>query len=359
MDEQKRGLRVGVLMSGGVDSSAAAHLLLRDGYDVSGVFIAIRNPSHIPCTSVADRQDAMRACAALGIPFLEYDATDEYRQKVIDPFVEAYRRGETPNPDVLCNVFIKFGVVFDFLRGRGFDRVATGHYARAVFSDGAQRLCRSADERKDQTYFMYTISQEVLDCALFPVGEHTKAQVRSIALKVGLPAARKKDSVGLCFLGDVSMKDFLSVYIKPKEGEVRLAGSGKVIGVHDGSWFYTIGQRHGFTVSGSDKGPYVVVQKDVRCNTLFVQKDAVIGGCKEFHLTDSVLRRVPARGKPVYARYRHGGEVHPIEMAAGDTDSVKIVFANSHAIAPGQSVVLYGEDGECFGGGVVRVRDVG
>ncbi len=346
--------RVGVLLSGGVDSSVAAHLLLRDGFAVSGVFITIWNPSHIPCTAATDRQDAMRACAALGIPFVEYDATDVYRKKVIDPFVEAYRRGETPNPDVLCNQFVKFGVAFSFILEKGFDCVATGHYGQVREVGDVRRLYQSVDTDKDQTYFMYTISQKVLDRTLFPVGGYTKRQVRAFAHVADLPAAEKKDSVGLCFLGAVSMRDFLSAYIKTKQGDVCLLGSGKIIGTHDGAWFYTLGQRHGFSVVDVDQGPYVVVGKDVERNVLFVQKGtaARVSGSCQFALGDVVFRRLPLDGEDFVARYRHRGNLYPASLEVCG-DSAVVTFAEKHVVAKGQSVVVYGSDEECLGGGVV------
>ena len=344
-------------MSGGVDSSVAAHLLLHDGFSVYGVFITIKNPSHIPCTSTADKQDAMRACAALKIPFLEYDATAEYQKKVIHPFIESYRRGSTPNPDVLCNQHIKFDVLYDFLSKKGFNFIATGHYACVASTEGVRRLYRSVDEEKDQTYFIYTISQGALDRTLFPVGKYTKSQVRSMATDAGLPAAQKKDSTGLCFLGDISMRDFLSAYIKPEKGEVKLISDECVIGAHDGAWFYTIGQRHGFTITATDRGPYVVVKKDIQENTLFVQKGDKIEGVKEFFLTDTLFRCVPEQDKPLYARYRHRGDLCPISLSNEKKDRCKIIFTDPQVIAPGQSIVLYSSDGECLGGGVYQAEN--
>lgn len=345
--------QIGVLISGGVDSSVAAYLLSQEECSVHGVFITIWNPPHIPCTAAADRQDAMRACAALGIPFLEYDATKVYREKVIEPFVEAYHRGETPNPDVLCNQFVKFDALYTFLREKGFGYIATGHYARVKNVNGNRRLYRSVDEDKDQTYFIYTISQEALDHTLFPVGGYTKSQVRSIASAAGLPAAQKKDSVGLCFLGDVSMRDFLSAYIEPKEGQVHLFDSGEVVGTHDGAWFYTIGQQHGFTVISADRGPYVIVRKDVEDNVLFVRKGRDVGGTRKFHLVSTLFRRAPDRKEVLHARYRHRGDLYPVSCSVGNDGTAEVMFTNSHSIASGQSIVLYGEDGECLGGGVV------
>ena len=197
-----------------------------------------------------------------------------------------------------------------------------------------RRLYRSVDEDKDQTYFIYTLSQEVLDRVFFPVGGYTKRQVRSLAVSAGLPAAAKKDSVGLCFLGAVSMKDFLSAYIEPRVGDVCLAVDGRVIGTHTGSWFYTIGQRHGFTVTSPDRGPYVVVRKDVVNNVLFVQK-GVIAGAKDFHLISSVFRRVP--DEVVYGRYRHRGALCPVSVVSRG-DCADVVFHEPQVVAPGQSV---------------------
>ena len=252
-----------VMMSGGVDSSVAAYLLKKEGYKVSGLFITIRGPSHIPCTANQDKQEAMRACAALAIPFLEYNATEEYHKQVIKPFVTAYQKGKTPNPDVLCNRYIKFKAVYEFLRKKGFEKIATGHYAQIREKEGEKKLYRSVDEEKDQTYFIYSLQKEILNTLMFPVGKHTKKEVRKIAESAKLPAAKKPDSVGLCFLGAISMKEFLSAYIKPKKGAVQLIGEERIIGEHDGAWFCTIGQRHGFTVTDKDRGPYRVVEKNI------------------------------------------------------------------------------------------------
>ena len=354
--------RVAVAVSGGVDSSVAAYLLQKSGISVCGVFITIRAPGHVVCSSAEDRVDAMRACAALGIPFMEFDATDLYRRAVIEPFVAAYRRGETPNPDVLCNTFVKFDALYQFIREKGFAYLATGHYARAGEIDGRVRLLRSVDEEKDQTYFIHTMRQEVLERVLFPVGEHTKSEVRAIARRAALPAAGKRDSVGLCFLGAVSMKEFLSAYIAPREGEVRLVGDdAKVcdtaVGTHDGVWFYTLGQRHGFTVSDSSRGPYVVVGKDGKRNVLFVSRSEDVrrdAGQREFRIVDVVFREPPVGD--VFARYRHRGGVLPVSVrkdeAVGDGGLI-VSFERPQVISPGQSIVLYTRGGVCPGGGVV------
>ena len=349
----KKDERIGVLLSGGVDSSVATHLLLREGYSVYGIFITILSPAHIPCTTFVDRQDAMRACAAFSVPFLEFDATDLYRKQVIEPFVDAYRQGNTPNPDILCNQFVKFDAVRAFALEQGCTRIATGHYAQVKQCDGVRRLYRSVDADKDQTYFIYTLSQEILDSVLFPVGGYTKRQVRGIAASARLPAATKQDSVGLCFLGDVLMKSFLLAYIGQRTGAVVLLDSGRKIGTHDGVWFYTLGQRRGFVVSGVCPGPYVVVKKDTTNNVLFVRHadaDVTAGLETQVTLVDTVFRRMPDSGERVVARYRHRGELFPVSVR--DEGGVRVSFDSPQHIAPGQSVVVYGHDGECLGGGV-------
>ena len=355
-ERERKGVHrnVGVLLSGGVDSSVAAHLLLQEGFSISGVFITIRNPSHIPCTTEIDQQDAMRACAALNIPFIEYDATDIYQKKVIDPFVEAYRRGETPNPDVLCNQFVKFDAAFSFMQAKGFDYIATGHYGQVRVIDGMHRLCQSVDTNKDQTYFMYAMPQKALNKTLLPIGKYTKQEVRKLAHNTKLPAAKKKDSTGLCFLGAVSMQDFLSAYIKPKQGDVCLFNDGTKVGTHNGVWFYTPGQRHGFTITNNSQGPYVVVDKDMEKNTLMVQKGNMLhtNGHHQFTLKDTMFRRIPKKNESLVARYRHQGDLHPVSISM-HTNSIMVTFTKKHVIANGQPVVLYGNNKECLGGGIV------
>ena len=292
-----------------------------------------RRTGGIPCAPV--RRSVFR--------FFSWDGTALYTKEVIEPFVDAYRRGETPNPDVLCNTFLKFGAFADFLLRKGFPRFATGHYARTRVIDGETRLFRSVDEDKDQTYFIHAISSAALNRVSFPVGGLTKAQVRSHAARARLPAAEKKDSAGLCFLGEGSLRTFLSAYIAPVRGEVRLV-SGECVGTHDGARFYTEGQRHGFTVSAG--GPYVVVHRDTVRNIVFVAPRSAAEGMRAYGIRDAAFRRVP--DTPLHARLRHRGGLLP---AVFDSSGI-VRFAEPQVIAAGQSVVFYTPDGECVGGGV-------
>ena len=233
----------------------------------------------------------------------------------------------------------------DHLLARGFDAIATGHYAQIHRNDGEARLFRSVDGDKDQTYFIHTVSSDLLEKIVFPVGDLTKQQVRSLAARAGLPAAAKKDSTGLCFLGNVTMKDFLSAYLPMTPGEVRLP-NGTVVGEHDGAWFYTLGQRHGFRTAVQT--PLVVVRTDVHGNVLIVDTAPDNAAKHTFHLTDTVIRRLPPG--PLLARYRHQGALHCVSVTSG---AGEIRFDRPQLIAPGQSVVLYADDGECLGGGAV------
>ena len=254
---------------------------------------------------------------------------------------------------LLCNMYVKFGAAYDFLRKKGFPKIATGHYARVKRFDGTIQLYRAVDDDKDQTYFIHTIGRDILNTVLFPVGEYTKQQVREYAAEARLPAAEKKDSTGLCFLGAVSMKDFLSAYITPRDGAVYLADDdGHAVGTHDGAWFYTVGQRHGFTITTGDREPHIVVGKDVERNALFVckQKDYT-PTADTFRITDTVFR-LPPDGELV-ARYRHRGALHQVSVRQESPTSATVTFREPHLIAPGQSVVLYTPDGICIGGGTV------
>lgn len=341
--------KVFVGLSGGVDSSVAALRLKRAGHDVTGVFIKTWHPDFLECTEAEDRLDAMRVAAHLDIPFLTFDASETYRQDVADYMIGEYREGRTPNPDVMCNKYVKFGAFLAFAKDHGADAVATGHYARIYTSQTSINLLRGTDRSKDQSYFLWTLTQEQLAHIMFPIGDTRKEHIRIEAAKAGLPTARKHDSQGICFLGEVDLKAFLSHYIDVESGDV-LDESGKVIGRHDGALYYTLGQRHGFdiTVPDIERTPHYVVSKDVERNTLTVAarppqniKDAI-------HLenVNHIQKRKDGAEYSAQFRYRQ----HPIRVRIA-SETVTPLEATDMPSA-GQSCVIYDGD-ECLGGGII------
>lgn len=343
--DMKKKVYVG--MSGGVDSSVSALLLKQQGYDVTGVFIKVWQPDFIECTWKEDRLDAMRVAAHLDIPFITLDLEKEYKKEVIDYMIGEYRLGRTPNPDVMCNKFVKFGAFYDWARAQGADYVATGHYAK---HDGIS-LVKSEDENKDQTYFLWTLSKEIISHVLFPVGDIEKSRVREIARDYSLPVAEKKDSQGLCFVGTIDVKTLLKNYIKEEKGDV-LNEDGEVIGVHDGVTFYTIGERHGFIITkkGTDEKPYFVIAKDIRDNTL------VVSHVKKEEETGVIIRvektnwtREVVVGKVYDGRGRYRAQLSKLEAVSDD--AFKVIFGEIVA-TKGQSLVLYDSE-KCVGGGVI------
>ncbi|MDP3965642.1 MAG: tRNA 2-thiouridine(34) synthase MnmA [bacterium] len=356
--------RVFVGLSGGVDSAVSAALLKNQGFNVEGVFIKIWQPEFTECTWAADRLDAMRVTVALGIPFREIDLSDDYKRMVVEDMIAAYKRGITPNPDVLCNRHIKFGSFLKYALREGANYIATGHYSRIkkseiinqrdnAKSENGYTLLRGIDANKDQSYFLYTLGREDLARTLFPVGGLLKKQVRALAQKWKLPVAQKSDSQGLCFVGDVTMKDFLSHYIRLEGGSV-LDRGGAVIGTHDGAALYTIGQRHGFVVkrSGGDTAPQYVVAVDIPANTITVSARREDAARKEV-LIDTMhwVGKTPALPLQVQAQARYREKARSALISA-DGKNIKIVFDEQQIAAAGQSLVVYDED-VCLGGGVI------
>lgn len=366
MIQEKQKVFVG--MSGGVDSSVSAALLKEAGYDVTGVFLKVWQPDFLPCNWKEERLDAMRVAAVLDIPFLTIDLEKEYKEEVVDYMIAEYRQGRTPNPDVMCNKQIKFGAFLEKALAMGADAVATGHYAQNVFNPaagtgGIYELRESVDTEKDQTYFLWTLTQKQLSRALFPIGHLPKLEVRKLAKKFGLPTAEKKDSQGLCFIGKVDMKDFLAHYITPQVGKV-LDEAGKVIGEHDGATFFTIGQRHGFTVTEKTvtDAPVYVSAKDVVANTITVSPreatdvDSPLAASTITIGNVSWTGQVPKNGSEYKARirYRQPLERCVLTIVSGKNGLCELRFANPQfAASPGQSVVLYRE-GMCLGGGIIE-----
>ena len=346
-------------MSGGVDSSVSAALLLEQGFDVTGVFIKVWQPDFLTCNWKQERLDAMRVCAHLGIPFLFLDLEKEYKKEVIDYMIAEYKAGRTPNPDVMCNKYVKFGAFFRTAMERGADFVATGHYAQVEkTAEGKFKMLAGKDTNKDQSYFLWTLGQEELSRTLFPVGHLEKSEVRELARKFKLPTAKKKDSQGLCFVGKVDLKDFLSHFAEEKEGNV-LNQKGEIIGTHPGALFFTIGQRHGFIVekkTASDS-PHYILSKDIQANTLTVATDNErqerdSGHAIFLEKENWIFEEFPTAKKySARCRYRQPPHECLIEKTANGT---RVTFTESQqTLTPGQSFVAY--DGEvCIGGGIIK-----
>ncbi|OGC85137.1 tRNA 2-thiouridine(34) synthase MnmA [Candidatus Adlerbacteria bacterium RIFCSPHIGHO2_12_FULL_53_18] len=337
--------KVFVGLSGGVDSAVSAALLKHEGYDVTGVFITIALPGY-PCPAAEDRVEAMRVAAHLDIPFLEVNLSKEYEQEVFRPSIEEWQRGRTPNPDTLCNEKIKFGIFFDWCVEKGADFVATGHYARFSY-----HLKTAVDSEKDQTYFLWAVSEKKLQKTLFPVGGMQKSEVRALAKKFGLPVALRKDSQGLCFLGPISLEDMIEHEVPQTRGDV-LSKSGEVIGTHKGVAHYTLGQRHGFDLQSTKAhtSPHFVIAKDIQANTITVSTSRVPRGKTNTIVT---LKEINFIGEVsdglCMARYRYRQTLIPAMLMNG----TKVVLDEPHFVPEGQSLVLYRGD-RCLGGGVVE-----
>ena len=350
-------------MSGGVDSSVSAALLQREGYEVIGVFMKVWQPDFLPCTWREERLDAMRVAAHLGIPLLTWDFEKEYKEGVVDYMIHEYRRGRTPNPDVMCNREVKFGAFSRRAIQEGADFVATGHYARVVKSqqsivNSKYKLLKGVDSTKDQAYFLWTLKQEQLSKTLFPIGKYKKTEVRVLAKKFNLPVAEKKDSQGLCFMGKLDMKDFLAHYIKEKEGSV-LNEAGEIIGTHRGVFFYTLGERHGFSVlqKKAEDMPYYVVAKDFKNNTLTVthqEKRVSVSAMQEAQVSEISFCKgiVPDASHFYTAQVRYHGAFYQCKIVLVSEGCSSVHFEKPVTVDAGQSVVFYHED-ECLGGGIV------
>ncbi|OGG54505.1 tRNA 2-thiouridine(34) synthase MnmA [Candidatus Kaiserbacteria bacterium RIFCSPHIGHO2_02_FULL_55_25] len=341
-------------LSGGVDSAVSAALLKEQGHKVVGVFIKIWQPEFIECTWQRDRLDAMRVAAALGIPFKEIDLSEEYKNEVVTKMISSYSAGETPNPDVLCNRSIKFGAFSKWARAEGADVVATGHYAQIKQGEHGPELWRGVDKDKDQSYFLYQLNQGDLSRSAFPVGAMTKKQVRAYAKAHSLPVAQKPDSQGLCFVGDVSMRDFLKRFITVAEGRVT-DKKGHILGVHEGAALYTIGQRHGFTVTKKQlaKTPHYVTGIDTKNNIVIVsanRSDAARAGTVvlDMHWISGVA---PSFLTGLAAQMRYRETPLPIKLRS-EGKRAYVDFGEPHVISPGQSAVVY-DGGRCLGGGIL------
>jgi tRNA-specific 2-thiouridylase len=381
----KSGKKVLIALSGGIDSAVSAYLLVKKGYQVEAAFM--KNWSSTEgllkneCPWLVDRQDALRVAAFLRIPLHTLDFEKQYQKNVMEYFFSEYKKGRTPNPDVMCNKEIKFKLLYNWAMKNGFDYLATGHYARIKFQTSQNHgrdlskyaLSRSADEFKDQTYFIYNIQTEQLPHILFPIGGMKKTAVRTLARELKLPNAEKKESMGLCFVGKIRLKDFLEQRLKPKAGPIVLIpskesapsprpsprgrGGDVVLGQHQGLYNYTIGQRQGIKVGGG--GPYYVVKKDLKTNTLYVTNNPydenLLTREIQIHSINwiSLDYQLKTINYKLTGRYRHQGELVPLTIKQIKKDLYSVTFVKPQkAVASGQSLVLY-KGKECLGGGII------
>ena len=352
-------MRVVVGISGGVDSSVAAYLLKQQGHDVVGLFMINWDADDGQCTAMEDYEDVKRVCDKIGIPYFSVNYAKEYYERVFTYFLDEYKKGRTPNPDVLCNREIKFGPFLEKAKALGADMIATGHYAKTFQKDGKTYLAKASDLTKDQSYFLNQLSQKQLSSVIFPLADITKKQVREIAKKLELSTAEKKDSTGICFIGERNFKKFLKQYLPAQSGEIRTLDE-KVVGQHDGLMYYTIGQRRGLNLGGTHDGNgerWFVLKKDLEKNVLYVSQ----GECQELfsnglYATD--FNWIPEKPKEkeieCFAKFRYRQPDQAVKVTVLEDRKIKVDFKEKQrAITEGQFVVLYDKNGVCYGGGII------
>jgi tRNA-specific 2-thiouridylase len=348
-------------MSGGVDSSVAAYLLLQQGHSVQGLFMKNweEDDSERYCSAAEDLEDAQQVAQQLDIPLLTRNFSAEYWDRVFEYFLKEYQFGRTPNPDVICNKEIKFKTFLDHAIELGAEFIATGHYARTEHFGGCVHLLKGKDKNKDQSYFLYALNQRQLSKALFPLGELDKTQVRIIAEQQNFANFSKKDSTGICFIGERNFKDFLKRYLPAKPGDMRTP-EGEIIGKHDGLMYYTLGQRQGLGIGGrvdSNGQPWFVVGKDLSSNTLIVAQGHDHPWLFSQRLTAKSLNWISQTPSPLpfacHAKTRYRQSDQPCQIIRNDNDVCEVIFDSpQRAVTPGQSVVFY-QGEECLGGGII------
>lgn len=355
-------MRIVVGMSGGVDSAVSALLLKRAGHDVIGVFMKNweEKDDEGVCTATADWQDVQECCEKIDIPYYSVNFAKEYRERVFSLFLDEYRKGRTPNPDVLCNREIKFKAFLDFAMKLGAERLATGHFCRLREEADGVKLLRGVDTNKDQSYFLYMLTQPPLRRAVFPVGGLTKGEVRTLAEEAGLPVAKKRDSTGVCFIGERDFKPFLQGFLPAQPGPM-VTEAGETIGRHDGLMYYTLGQRRGLGIGGQkggDGGRWFVIEKDLENNRLVVAQGEDSPKLYTTHCRASqatwIAGYAPAASFDCTAKYRYRQPDQRVHVEVGEGGELLVMACEpQRAVTPGQSVVLY--DGEvCLGGAIAE-----
>lgn len=354
MRENKK-TRVVCGMSGGVDSAVAAHILKEQGYDVIGVFMKNWQDDGKGCSAAQDYDDVKSVCFAIDIPYYTVNFEKEYYDRVFSYFLEEYKRGRTPNPDVLCNSEIKFAAFLDYAKMLGAEKLATGHYARTGNDYGA-KLIKAADLSKDQTYFLCMLKKAQIEGAMFPIGDIQKSEVRDIAMSLNLSVAKKKDSTGICFIGERKFREFLSTFIPAQPGDI-VTPDGKVVGKHQGVIYYTLGQRRGLNIGGTKEGSgerWFVVDKNVQSNILYVEQGETDALYSRALLATGMnyIGERPQGDFECCAKFRYRQPDQKVHVAQrGDGEYIEFE-QRQRAVTPGQYAVLYMGD-ECLGGGVI------
>lgn len=348
-------------LSGGVDSSVAAYLLKQQGYNVIGLFMVNweENDENGNCTAEQDFEDVKRVANKIGIPYYTVNYAKDYRDRVFSYFLEEYAKGYTPNPDVMCNKEIKFGPFLEHAMRLGADYIATGHYCKRVDRMGKVYLYKSFDKNKDQTYFLNQLNQSQLSKTLFPLADIDKTEVRRIATELGLITAEKKDSTGICFIGERNFRQFLKNFLPAKKGEI-VDLDGNVVGEHDGVMYYTIGQRRGLNIGGKngyDADRWFVVDKDVKTNRLIVN----CGECEEMYSSACIVTEfnwisdTPTENFESKVKLRYRQPDQDVRVTVLDEHTLRLDFKDrQRAVTVGQFAVLYAEDGMCYGGGRIN-----
>ena len=359
-------------LSGGVDSAVAAYLLKKQGHEVTGCFMrnwdALANGDYLgnptinnsQCPQEKDYDDAVAVAKLLDIPMLRIDFVKEYWDDVFSYLIREYEAGRTPNPDIFCNKYIKFDAFLKFAKEKGFDSIAMGHYAKRIDKDGKAYLCKSFDKNKDQTYFLSQINQDQVSFCLFPLGDIDKPEVRRIAHELNLQSVMdKKDSTGVCFIGERNFREFLKNYIPAQKGDIVDIETGRVIGKHDGAMYYTIGQRRGLGIGGihgEQARGWFIAKKDIKKNILY----AASGEENDYLFSDkctvsnlNFITDVPIEGQHIYAKFRYRQEDKGVTIHFVNNDTIELIYDEPYkAVTPGQAAVLYAGD-VCLGGGLI------